>query len=342
MRHLLSVAALLAAIVAIAPTQSARAEKFSFVALGDTAYNGARDYPVYERLIATINKSKPALTIHVGDIWGGGAGGCSDEHIEFISGFFDQHNHPLFYTPGDNEWTDCDRRAMGAWDASERLERLRDVFFSKPESLGGKKMPLVRQSDVSDRKKFRENARWFHKGVLFVTLNIPGSSNNYAFESERDLIEARERNEANVAWLRDSFRIAREGDVAGVVVAFHAEFLFNGELPLDSYNGPLNSVYGSMVRELRIAGERYGNPVLLIHGDSHQFIVDRPLIEYRGEEEGALTPTLSGLRFSAHRKSNRSRSMWTQKPRGSFPSARSTTNRNGGFPADLHNRSNYC
>jgi len=44
---------------------SAQAEQFHFVAIGDTAYNPNRDYPLYERLIGEINKSNPAFTVHV-------------------------------------------------------------------------------------------------------------------------------------------------------------------------------------------------------------------------------------------------------------------------------------
>lgn len=293
MRQAIFKAILAASMVLSVLTTGAQAEKFSFVALGDTAYAGPRDYPVYDELIKTINKSKPAFSIHIGDIWGSGA--CDNEHIDFIAGFFNRYNHPLVYTPGDNEWTDCDRRTLGGYNASERLERLREVFFNKPESLGKNPMPLVRQSDVSGMKKFRENVRWYHKGVLFLTLNISGSNNNFEYGSKEDLIEAWERNQANIAWLRDSFRIARESDVKAVVVAFHAEFLLNGDLPLDSYNGPLNSVYGSLVREFRLAGERFGKPVLLIHGDSHNFTIDRPLAESRGESQAPLYDNITRL-----------------------------------------------
>ena len=281
------------AVLCLALPQTASAEKFSFVALGDTAYGGKADYPAYESLIKKINQTRPAFSIHVGDIWG--AGLCNGEHLDEIASLFDQYKNPLVYTPGDNEWTDCDRRSYGGYAAAERLENLRNTFFSKPESLGAKPMAVVRQSDVSSYTKFRENARWYHKGILFVTLNISGSSNNFAFDSKEDLNEAFERNQANIAWLRDSFRIARQEDVAGVVIAFHAEFLMNGELPLDSYNGPNNSVYGSMVREFRLAGARYGKPVLLIHGDSHEFTVDRPLIESHGENAPAEYANITRL-----------------------------------------------
>jgi len=83
----------------------AYAERFHFVALGDTAYNPSRDYPVYERLIGAINEDQPAFTVHVGDTWG--VMTCTEEHHRWIRTWFDKYTHPVVYTPGDNEWTDC-------------------------------------------------------------------------------------------------------------------------------------------------------------------------------------------------------------------------------------------
>lgn len=81
------------------------ADRFSFVALGGTVYNGEADYPAYTALIQRINKANPAFTIHVGDVWGGSE--ClEDDHLAILD-WFARYDHPLIYTPGDNEWTDC-------------------------------------------------------------------------------------------------------------------------------------------------------------------------------------------------------------------------------------------
>ena len=265
--------ALLAALL----SATAAAERFSFVALGDTAYNGERDYPVYRRLIGAINEARPAFSVHVGDIWG--VGNCHDPHIERIGEFFDLYDHPLVYTPGDNEWVDCGHRAMGGYDPIERLSRLRKSYFAEPMSLGRKPMTLVRQSDVSPFEEFAENSRWEKDGVLFVTLNVSGSRNNFDVGNLDALKEAYRRNQANVAWLRDGFRLAREGDYAALVVALHAEMFWNESVAPE---------FADVVQELRLGSERFARPVLLIHGDSHQFTVDRPLMESRGEAEMPL------------------------------------------------------
>ncbi len=130
-----------------------------------------------------------------------------------------------------------------------------------------------------------ENVRWLHEGVLFLTVNVPGSANNYRYGERDALLEAHERNEANAAWIRDGFRIARENDLPAVVVVLHAEMFLNGQLGLEEWGGPLSGPHGQVLQELRLGGERFGKPVLLVHGDSHQFVVDRPFLEARGESE---------------------------------------------------------
>lgn len=225
-----------------APLGSAAAA-FNFVALGDTAYNGEPDYPAYETLIDQINARDPAFSIHVGDIWG--AGNCSDAHFERIDGFFARYTHPLVYTPGDNEWTDCDIAAMGGFDPNERLDHIRRLWFSEAKSLGAPAMDVVRQADVSAaHARFVENLRF-------------------------------ERDAANSAWLADSFRRAIDGDYAAVVVALHAE-MFESE-------GNMFSPFAETIRQLRLGAARFEKPVLLINGDSHGFVLDRPLYEARGE-----------------------------------------------------------
>ena len=84
----------------------ARAETFSFAALGDTPYHLPGDFDKFERLIKRINAARPAFTVHVGDIKPGNTR-CSDEHFQKIFDMFATFEAPLIYTPGDNEWTDC-------------------------------------------------------------------------------------------------------------------------------------------------------------------------------------------------------------------------------------------
>jgi len=48
--------------------------------------------------------------------------------------YFHQFEKPLIYTPGDNEWTDCNKLEAGSYNPQERLETARKVFFKDRQS----------------------------------------------------------------------------------------------------------------------------------------------------------------------------------------------------------------
>ena len=265
-------------LLACCLTIAAYGKEFSFVAVGDTAYKGEPSVEAYHQLIDLINQEDPVFTVHVGDIWG--ASVCIEERYEEILDTFNLYDHPLIFTPGDNEWTDCNRHAYGDWDPASRLQLIRDVYFKDDQSLGKQSITFIRQADISDYTKFVENVRWLHEEVLFVTLNITGSNNNVHINNIANLIEANERDQANVAWLRDSFRVAMEQEFKAVVLVFHAE-LFAG-----SGGQEVPPAYRNIVNEMKFAANLFGLPVLLVHGDQHRFTIDRPFSFFAGDSLG--------------------------------------------------------
>ncbi len=50
------------------------------------------------------------------------------------------------FTPGDNDWVDCDRTANGGYNSLERLDHERQLFFNTPFSLGQHRMRVDVQS----------------------------------------------------------------------------------------------------------------------------------------------------------------------------------------------------
>lgn len=252
---------------------SASTQPYSFVVVGDTAYRGQASLEAYDRLIGLINETNPAFTIHVGDIWG--ASVCVRSRYEEILKTFNTFAQPVVLTPGDNEWTDCHRHAYGNYDNVSRLQIVREVFYKDSNSLGKNPMRVVRQGDVAaDHAKYVENARWVKEQVLFLTLNVPGSHNNLLINKRNSLLEVHERNVANIAWLRDSFRIASEQNHAAVVIALHAE-MFEG-----TGGVRVAQAYSVLVEELKIVTQRFMKPILLVHGDQHRLTLDRPLSQF--------------------------------------------------------------
>ena len=265
----------IALAVALWATFTAHAQSFHFVALGDLPYGApAQAYPTYRKLIDRINVETGAFSIHVGDIKSGSTL-CSDEEFAQQFEHFQRFKGAVVYTPGDNEWTDCHRANNGGYDPLERLAALRQRFFQAGQSLGKTPIPVANQSIVTPaRGKFIENQRWHHQGVTFATLHIVGSNNNLEVRAPSAAMEFFDRDEANVEWLQSTFDSAGEKGSRAVVIAFQAD-VFDSRSPFEDFpgwSGFKRSIEGTLLP----LAERWGKPVLVIHGDSHQFRIDQP------------------------------------------------------------------
>ena len=123
---------------------TAQAESWRFAVIGDTPYN-SYEVQEYPKLIEQIEAESPELIIHVGDFKASNAR-CSDDLFESRHNLLNATNLPFIYIPGDNERTDCKRLAAGNHDQTERLNKLRKLFFSTPFSLGQRRLPGEQQS----------------------------------------------------------------------------------------------------------------------------------------------------------------------------------------------------
>ena len=187
--------------------------------------------------------------------------------------FFQKFEQPLIYTPGDNEWADCWLPQFGRGDPLERLTALRRIFFSNAESLGRNPLTLERQSDVSAHEQMAENARWAIDGVLFATLHEVGAANSERAEDAAAVEEFQSRRQANLEWIESTFVAATEQWFSGIVFALHAEIF---EPPfLDPAAG--RAAFGSLIDAFSAGARQYPGQVLLVQGDTHTFVIDRPL-----------------------------------------------------------------
>src|SRR5262249_62129633 len=57
-------------------------------------------------------------------------------------GYFNSLTKPAIFTPGDNDWTDCDRTSNGGFNPLEPLTYSPGLFFSTDQSLGQHTMTL--------------------------------------------------------------------------------------------------------------------------------------------------------------------------------------------------------
>jgi hypothetical protein len=258
--------------VAACATRPPHPDAFSFGVYGDTPYSEAEEKH-YLEMLARIDGEPLAFVVHVGDFKG--ASPCTDTIYLRRRAQFDQSAHPVIYTPGDNEWTDCRRREMGDMDPLERLARLRAIFFADRWALGRARLELLVQDKCPDAAcacpAHPENRFWTRAGVRFVTLHIVGSRNNYGFDAASDA-EARCRDAANSAWLEQAVRASERSETRALAVFIQAN-------PFDVRGA---QVYRPFLRQLQEAARRLRKPVLLVHGDTHMQRVDAPFSDSFG------------------------------------------------------------
>jgi hypothetical protein len=248
--------------------------RFTFALIGDMPY-GAEGDAKFPNVITDINIDRQlSFVVHDGD-FKNGSSECSDAVFFNRLDLFNQFEPPLVYVPGDNEWTDCHRLNNGSYDPLERLSLLRSLFFPTDQSLGQQTMTLARQSADPQFALYRENVRWVEKNVMFVGLHVVGSNNNLGRTPAADA-EYAARNTANLDWLNDSFVLAAANQNRAVMVVIQANPNF--ELPATS---PQRTGFNDFLTALQAATIAFGQPVVLVHGDSHYFRIDKPMIGAR-------------------------------------------------------------
>lgn len=185
---------------------------------------------------------------------------------------------PVVYTPGDNEWADRHKAKEGGGtynavtgqidyivdyaggDPMASLALVRSMFFGDRTHAFGGQLAVHSQAMEYDKayatdRTYAENV-WFEKsGVLFVTLNIPGGSNNdtdpwYGAPSMSPVerAEVAHRAAANLRWLDTAFARAKAAGNVAVVI-----------------------------NEQAAKTADFGKPVLLVNGDLHLYRSDNPL-----------------------------------------------------------------
>lgn len=245
-------------------------EAFWFGFIGDTPYNPLEEDRL-AKVVDALNAQALRFVLHVGD-FKSSSEACSDALFAHRFAQLERLAHPLVYTPGDNEWTDCHGEQPDAIGGrSDRLRWLRRHAFGRDASLGGRPMPLERQAGGSDGtvvpgRGLPENLRWRIGSLQFCTLHVVGSDNGLANRGPLSRRQVEEewslRQEANGQWLLDTVRLARRDGARGLVVALHANLRF-GRQREDGLRP---------MRELLLAATgAFAGPIALLHGDTHQF-----------------------------------------------------------------------
>ncbi len=263
-----------------------------------------------QQTIGSMNAHHLDFTLFAGDTKNGSSL-CSDQAIgEDVMAIFDALKMPTLYTLGDNEWTDCHRTSNGSYDPLERLAYLRAQFFNKATTQGPHPIAVERQGALGG--EYSENSRFVRNHVEFVALNVPGSNNNLVVtdkqcsnksnrtqaDCDAATAEYQERNAQDLAWLRSSFDKARQHRLAGIVVVIQADVYFPFELSDGGYDenflpqlDPTVNGYADFFHALVEETHRFPGQVVLVHGDSHYFKIDKAMVD----GDGRLTPNFTRI-----------------------------------------------
>ena len=262
---------------------------------GDLPYSDVQATTGVPNLIADMNAATLEFSVHDGDLKAGSGTPCDNALYTRALGWFASLDAAAMFTPGDNDWTDCDRASNGGFSSLERLEYERKVFFSSDRSFGAHPLTQEVQTDptclgTSGPTACVENRRWTVKDVTYATVNIQGSCNNLC-DTAPDPAEYAARNAADVAWLQQTFAEANAKGSAAVMVIGQADPGFDAT---DATRAPLRNPktlvetdgqpdgFHDFLAALRDLTVGFGKPVVYVHGDSHYFRVDKPLLDAQG------------------------------------------------------------
>lgn len=139
-----------------------------------------------------------------------------------------------------------------------------------------------------------ENRRWHLGRVTYATLHVVGSDNNRSGDVEPDPAEWAARDAATNEWMRETFEAAAERGSVAVMLVIQANTGFDAA---DQTRAPVRDPRtlgpddgsANFLRALREETIAFGKPVVLVHGDSHYFRIDKPLLDAAGNRIETFT-----------------------------------------------------
>ncbi|MDA9091638.1 GDSL-type esterase/lipase family protein [Porticoccaceae bacterium] len=242
-----------------------------FGVISDMPYNKTEEMLINAVINPAIDKSNFPFVVHLGDYKSQGTN-CTPENDALFKQWVSERTPPVFYTPGDNEWADCDYPPLEKPVSElERLKVIRKEYFSNQIDSN--------QLSIRQQKGQPENQSWTikHNGstVVFGSLHVIGSKNGrYGIHQDNptDVIsQVEQRDKYNSLWLNKIFRRAKEENASAVVIAQHGDPSQKAEenRHCTADHNDLNcNPYLNLNDKLAESTQQFGGPVLLIHGDT--------------------------------------------------------------------------
>jgi hypothetical protein len=264
------------------PASNSSAAPLTFALIGDTPY-GEEQRVVFPELVADIDADpKVRFVLHAGDVKGGSQT-CDDSRFLDLAELYGTFDDPFVLTPGDNDWTDCHRPNNGSYLPTERLDRVREIFYPDPHrTTGERRLHVDTQADDPQHSAYVENTVFERSRVVFAAVHVVGSRNGLApwsglpggDQPEVRLAEVAAREAAALAWIDEAFDRAQAGEAEGVLLLLQAEPVAGDE------------AFAAVRERIVSRAAGFDGQVLLVHGDEHR---------YEAEPAYAAVPSLTRL-----------------------------------------------
>ncbi|HLJ00808.1 MAG TPA: hypothetical protein VKT76_13905 [Bradyrhizobium sp.] len=215
------------------------------------------------------------FVMHVGDI--GRPGGtktdklynsCTDAFRATTLTSWRVLNKPMFFTPGDNDWTDCSVEKLPKSDYKplDELAKVKAQFFSAASNRDRANL-----KDFAQQDNYPENQMWSVDNILYITLHVVGSDNGFveptADDAEQRNVEARKREYATLVWILRAEEKMVLSSFSALVVTFHVDSFRGGSDNWECMSKNSNRYY-RICGALKTAAITVKKPVLLVHGDT--------------------------------------------------------------------------
>tara|TARA_R110002012_G_scaffold322108_1_gene555955 strand:+ start:74156 stop:75037 length:882 start_codon:yes stop_codon:yes gene_type:complete len=214
----------------------------SFTVIGDVPYGDVQR----DGLIALVNThntiTSSEFVVHVGDIKRG-ADPCNEAVYADVSSILKAFTTPTFMLLGDNEYNDCS-------DPIEGLSYWKRYFLKFNENW-------TFDQKITYQVARSENFSWVQEKILFIGLNIVGSS-------VHDQAEWTERLTDNMNFLNTQIE-ANKNDIEAIVVMAHANMVEAGAAKFEPFTIPF-----------RAAAASFKKPILFLQGDGHFWFRNKP------------------------------------------------------------------
>jgi hypothetical protein len=285
----ISAAAIATAQTAVRP--DAKCKPFSFAALGDTAYTPDSERELVELITDTLNHENTRFVVHVGDFqadprtttnFPDALLASTASQLQRPRDILFSIHRPFILTPGDNDWADTVRAPVNNPDPIGTLNAVRTLFYS----TSNVEFPfdvVSQPEEFPDFFEYIENRRWEIAQpprakrandigscrIVFATVHTISDDNGLAHSSQAVRDESARRILANQVWLENAFDVAARDRARGLVIFTQAAINFTSP----------SAGFKPMMDLLKAKAEEFDPAlqILLIYGDTHVFVVNKPL-----------------------------------------------------------------